>query len=77
MKTIRRLLLCVPLLTVLGVMTAAPAARADDGTPVTQDDTRFWQVMTAPTPPTPNPAASDTEYWQQQELLQDYQQLHP
>ena len=38
-KTIRRILLCVPALAVLGVMTLAPAVRADDPPDMTDYNT--------------------------------------
>ena len=76
-KTMRRILWCMPVLAVLGVMTTAAAVRADEP-PLTQDVNAFWQAMAAPAPPCPpDPFKDDVNtYWQKVQLQQDYQQLH-
>jgi hypothetical protein len=74
-KTIRRILMSIPVLALLGFMAAAPAARADD---LPQDVNSFWQAMASPTPPCPpDPAQDDVNtYWQKVQLQQEYQELH-
>ena len=66
-KTIRRILLCVPVLTVLGVMTAAAAVRADDP-PNLEDYNTAWQYAEGPAQPDPNDGA--TAYWQEVQTKQ-------
>jgi hypothetical protein len=69
-KTIRRILLCVPVLAVLGLMTAAPAVRAD---PPDQTDTNaVWAY--AEGPEQPNPDDGYNAYWQE---VQDKQLVDP
>ncbi len=58
-KTLRRILLCVPLLAVLGFIAPA-AARADDP-PNMQDYNTYWQVAQDPNPP--DPSLDYNTYW--------------
>ena len=73
-KTIRRVLLCVPVLAVLGVLTLAPAVRADDPPDMT-DYNAYWKVAEDPTPP--DPSLDYNTYWaevQAKQMWQDRQQ---
>ena len=76
LNSIRRFVACAVLTAVVALMIPVSAVRADD-TPLNQDPTAYWQVMTAATPPPdPSPAANRCCNRQPEQVIQDYQQLH-
>jgi hypothetical protein len=69
MKAMRRIVLCVALLTGLGIATPA-AVRADDP-PNMQDYNTYWQVAEDPSPPNPN--LDYNTYWAEVQAKQEWQ----
>jgi hypothetical protein len=69
LKSIRRIVLCALLLTVLGTIIPT-VARADDP-PNMQDYNTYWQVATDPTPP--DPTLDYNTYWAEVQAKQQWQ----
>jgi hypothetical protein len=71
LNSIRRIVLCAALLTVLSIIMPT-AARADDP-PNMQDPNTFWQVANSPA--LPYTTLDANTYWQEVQAKQLYQDM--